>query len=145
MTKFGWLILSPGVETESCYLNYVRKSTENYDKLCSLDVLGRDNKQGGEQNKVYKAFKEQLERSQGGGTSIDVVEVEFRHSTMTQGLPLFSRRQVKSSLCPSHSVTLKLASSLACARVEADSVTGEKNIVRSKGLRDVSKVFLGTL
>ena len=83
MTKFGWLILSPGVETESCNLNYVRNSTENYDKLCSLDVLGRDNKQGGEQNKVYKAFKEQLERSQGGGTSIDVVEVEFRHSTMT--------------------------------------------------------------
>ena len=83
LTKFGWLILSPGVETESCNLNHVRNSTEDYDKLCSLDVLGRDNKQGGEQNKVYKAFKEQLERSQGGGTSIDVVEVEFRHSTMT--------------------------------------------------------------
>ena len=38
--------MSPGVETDSGNLNFARTSTGDYDKLCSLDVLGLDNEQG---------------------------------------------------------------------------------------------------
>ena len=58
--------MSPGVETDSGNLNFARTSTGDYDKLCSLDVLGLDNEQGGEQHNIYETFTNQLERSPKG-------------------------------------------------------------------------------
>ena len=82
LTKFGWLILSPGVETESCNLNYARTSTEDYDKLYSLDVLGRDNEQGVSITKFMKRLRNSLREIKGVAPDRDTIET--RHPRPSQ-------------------------------------------------------------
>ncbi|KXJ13025.1 hypothetical protein AC249_AIPGENE28184 [Exaiptasia diaphana] len=58
--------MSPGVEADTNNLRYANTSTEDYDKLCSLEVLGLNDPQGGTQDNVYETFKQQVERDEEG-------------------------------------------------------------------------------
>ena len=64
ITKFGWVLMSPGSEIQSrVYLTNLR---HDYDRLCSLDVLGLENRTQGGQDVVYEEFNEQLRRDEEG-------------------------------------------------------------------------------
>ena len=65
-TKFGWVIMSPGQGHLSSTLMLARSSTEDYMQLCSLDVLGLEDKPEGDQGTVYEEFKEQLTQGSDG-------------------------------------------------------------------------------
>ena len=62
LTSFGWNIMSPGVETNLSSVYLTRSSSTNYEQLCSLDVLGFEDKPAFDQQAVYSEFKEQLVR-----------------------------------------------------------------------------------
>ena len=65
LTRLGWIFMSPGYEMEnSLYLT--QSSHEDYDRLCSLNVLGLEDNPQGDQEAVYREFKEQLKRSTEG-------------------------------------------------------------------------------
>ena len=59
-TKFGWIIMSPGQDEEDTTLMYTRTTHEDYMEMCSLDVLGIEDRSEGNQSYVYDEFKEQL-------------------------------------------------------------------------------------
>ena len=59
LTKSGWAIISPGSEIETGNLLFARSSRTDYDRLCSLDVLGFGEREVEES--VYAEFKEQLQ------------------------------------------------------------------------------------
>ena len=59
-TSLGWVIMSPGREGTHSALMYVRSSHDDYMQLCSLDVLGVEDRPEGDQQNVYEDFKEQL-------------------------------------------------------------------------------------
>ena len=62
-TQLGWTIISPGRESESLSnLLLTRNSTCDHDQLCRLDVLGIEYQPSGNQEFVYKKFKDQLQR-----------------------------------------------------------------------------------
>ena len=82
LTKFGWLIMSPGVETDSGNLNFARTSTGDYDKLCSLDVLGLDNEQGVSITKFMKRLRNSLREIKGVAPDRDTIET--RHPRPSQ-------------------------------------------------------------
>ena len=66
MTKLGWVIMSPGIEADGkAYLT--NSSVYDYDRLCSLDVLGLRDTTEGDQAVVHQEFKEQLTRDKMGG------------------------------------------------------------------------------
>ena len=52
LTSFGWTIMSPSAETNLSSVYLTRGSTEDYDQLCSLDVLGLADKPAGNQQAV---------------------------------------------------------------------------------------------
>ena len=62
-TKFGWVIMSPGKDLDFSEVYLTRSVSEDYDKLCSLDVLGIEDTD--DQN-VYSDFKDQLVRNTEG-------------------------------------------------------------------------------
>ena len=65
LTLFGWMMMSPGHELEYRKFLFARSSSgEDYERLCSLDVLGLESRS--EQNPVHQEFKDQLERSPEG-------------------------------------------------------------------------------
>ena len=59
-TKFGWTIMSPGQGSLQTTLMFARTSHEDYMNMCSLDVLGLEDRPEGDQETVYEEFKEQL-------------------------------------------------------------------------------------
>ena len=64
-TQFGWMMMSPAHELEYRKFLFVRSSgSEDYEKLCSLDVLDLDSRS--EQNLVHQQVKDQLKRSPEG-------------------------------------------------------------------------------
>ena len=65
-TRFGWTILSPGAEKNlsPTYLAVIANS--DYERLCTLDVLGLADNPTSDQGDVYEEFKEQLMRSTEG-------------------------------------------------------------------------------
>ena len=63
-TKFGWVLMSPGSEIQSRV--YLINSCQDYDRLCSLDVLGLEERTQGGQDVVHEEFKEQLRRDEEG-------------------------------------------------------------------------------
>ena len=65
LTKFGWTIISPGSEFETGNLFFAGSSRTDYDRLCSLNVLGLGEREVGEQS-VFAEFKEQLEQKPEG-------------------------------------------------------------------------------
>ncbi len=52
--------MSPGVETNLNSVCLTRSSSTDYEQLCSLDVLGLEDKPEGDQQAVYSEFQEQL-------------------------------------------------------------------------------------
>ena len=65
-TKFGWVIMSPGLEFERNMMLLTQTSQSDFDRLCRLDVLGLKDSTESDQNLVYEDFKEQLSRSPSG-------------------------------------------------------------------------------
>ena len=65
-TRFGWIIISPGQEDEDSTLKYTRTAHEDYTEMCSLDVLGVEERSEGIQSSVYDEFKEQLYQQDDG-------------------------------------------------------------------------------
>ena len=61
-TSFGWTIMSPGAETNLSSVYLTRSSSSDYEQLCSLDVLGLEDRPAGDQQVVYSEFQEQLVR-----------------------------------------------------------------------------------
>ena len=62
-THFGWTIISPGVEIDLGNLYVTTSTVTDYDRLCSLDVLGIEDSPASDPNTVYEDFKDQLMRS----------------------------------------------------------------------------------
>ena len=68
-TRFGWFVMSPGAEVESnMYLT--QSSNQDYDRLCRLDILGLEDRPGGEQNVVYQEFRSSSVETQKVGTRL---------------------------------------------------------------------------
>eukprot|EP00795_Rhopilema_esculentum_P001425 gene1425-15846_t len=65
LTKFGWTIILPGSEVETEHLFFAGSSRVDYDKLCSLDILGLGEREVGNQS-VFGEFAEQLEQKPEG-------------------------------------------------------------------------------
>ena len=65
-THLGWTIISPGREVDTSPLLLTRSTSNDYEQLCSLDVLGLTYSPDDDQQAVYQEFKEQLERSPDG-------------------------------------------------------------------------------
>ena len=65
-TKFGWVIMSPGLEFERNMMLLTQTSQSDFDRLCRLDVLGLKDSKECDQNLVYEDFREQLSRSPSG-------------------------------------------------------------------------------
>ena len=65
LTKFGWTIISPGSEVDAEHLFFAGSSRLDYDKLCSLDILGLGEREVGNQS-VFGEFAEQLEQKPEG-------------------------------------------------------------------------------
>ena len=62
-TRFGWTIISPGTELDLSNLYITQSTVKDYDRLCSLDVLGIEDSPSSRPNAVYEDFKQQLVRS----------------------------------------------------------------------------------
>ena len=65
-TKFGWTILSPGVEFDRKKMMLTQTSQVDFDQLCRLDVLGLADSSENDQSSVHTEFREQLERNPKG-------------------------------------------------------------------------------
>ena len=59
-TEFGWVVMSPGKESQLSPLMFARDSHDDYMQLCSLDILGLEDRREGDQERVFEEFKEQL-------------------------------------------------------------------------------------
>ncbi|XP_028416198.1 uncharacterized protein LOC114539993 [Dendronephthya gigantea] len=66
LTKFGWILLSPGQGIDLSQMFLTQTSSVEYDELCRMDVLGLADTPVGDQEAVYDEFKEQLYRSPEG-------------------------------------------------------------------------------
>ena len=66
LTKFGWMIMSPGEEVNLTTMLSTQIHREDYEQLCRLDVLGLQDSATGDQQNVYREFKEQLTRNEEG-------------------------------------------------------------------------------
>ena len=58
--------MSPGREIELVSSVYTRTSVSDFDRLCDVDVLGVEENHLSHDENVYKKFKQQLERNEGG-------------------------------------------------------------------------------
>ena len=63
LTRFGWAIMAPGVEADLSAGFLAVDAIQDYELLCSLDVLGLADSPAGDQQEVYKEFREQLSRN----------------------------------------------------------------------------------
>ena len=66
LTTSGWTMMSTGKEVGLNSVYLTRTSLVKYQQLCSLDVLGLEDRLDGDQQGVYEEFKEQLRRSDEG-------------------------------------------------------------------------------
>ena len=58
--RFGWALMSPGAETDLSSVYLAINSTADYERLCTLDILGLADTPMGDQGDVYDEFKEHL-------------------------------------------------------------------------------------
>ena len=66
LTRFEWFIMTPGNEIDLNNLMLSRTSTDDYEKLCNLDVLGVQDIPKTHEDMVHINFKEQLKQSEAG-------------------------------------------------------------------------------
>ena len=57
-TKFGWVIMSPGVEFDQSTMLLTTTSQADFERLCRLDVLGLEDTSEKDPRPVYDEFKE---------------------------------------------------------------------------------------
>ena len=60
LTRFGWFIMSPDHESNLTHLLFSNASAQNYEKLCSLDVLRIEENHGLKDTEILDRFKKQL-------------------------------------------------------------------------------------
>lgn len=65
-TRFGWTIMSPGSEPDLSKMLLTQTSQADHESLCRLDVLGLQDPAVGDQEEVYREFREQLQQSPEG-------------------------------------------------------------------------------
>ena len=65
-TRFGWAIMSSGVEVDLQNMFLTQTSIGDYEELCRMDVLGLEDAPTGDQQVVHQEFLEQLKRSPEG-------------------------------------------------------------------------------
>ncbi|XP_028419027.1 uncharacterized protein LOC114544609 [Dendronephthya gigantea] len=65
-TLLGWTLMSSGKEDKDSPVLFAQSTSNDYEQLCSLDVLGLADKHENDQEAVYQEFKEQLERDEAG-------------------------------------------------------------------------------
>ena len=65
-TKMGWVMMSPGRESDVVSALYTQTSVSDYEKLCSTDSLGLEESQYNHDEFVFEKFKKQLSRSKEG-------------------------------------------------------------------------------
>ena len=58
--------MSPGRERDLVSSLYTRTSVSDFDRPCEIDVLGVEENHLSHDENVYKKFKQQLERNEGG-------------------------------------------------------------------------------
>ena len=66
LTRFGWFIMSPGHESNLTHLLFSNTSAQDYEKLCSLDVLGIEENHNFKDTEILDKFKKQLKQSDEG-------------------------------------------------------------------------------
>ena len=66
LTTLGWTMMSAGEEVGLTSAYVTRTSSADYEQLCSLDVLGLEDRADGNQQYVYQEFKEQPRQSAEG-------------------------------------------------------------------------------
>ena len=65
LTKFGWVIVSPGQETGVTNMLFSKTSSHDYEKLCSWDCLGIEERRD-DSNYVFEEFQKQSRHGPGG-------------------------------------------------------------------------------
>ena len=75
-TKMGWVIMSPDGESDLVSSLYTRTSASDFNRLCDIDVLGVEENHLSHDENVYKKFKQQLERNEGGWYETGLVWTE---------------------------------------------------------------------
>ena len=75
-TKMGWVIMSPDEESDLVSSLYTRTSASDFNRLCDIDVLGVEENHLSHDENVYKKFKQQLERNEGGWYEAGLVWTE---------------------------------------------------------------------
>ena len=65
LTRLGWVLMSPGKEVELSKLMIIKTSTDDYENLYRLDVLGVTDSVSDE-GTVHQEFKEQLRKDKNG-------------------------------------------------------------------------------
>ena len=60
LTRFGWTVMAPGVEADLSVGFLAINATANYERLCTVDILGLPDSPSGDQQEVYREFREQL-------------------------------------------------------------------------------------
>ena len=58
LTKLGWIIISPGKEINYSHLLLKTSAFNNYEELCSLDILGISEKEDVKNESVLSKFKQ---------------------------------------------------------------------------------------
>ena len=66
LTTLGWTMMSAGKEASLSSVYLTRTSSIDYQQLCSLDVLGLQDRPDGDQQSIYDDSKKQLKRSDEG-------------------------------------------------------------------------------
>ena len=66
LTKFGWMIMSPGVEWDQNMMLMTTTSQSDFERLCRLDVLGLEDTSEKDPNAIYDDFKDDLTRDKEG-------------------------------------------------------------------------------
>ena len=84
-TKMGWVVTSPGRESDLVTSLYTRTSVSDIDRLCHTDVLVKEENHLSHDENVYKKFKQQLERNEGGWYERVLVWTENKETTTKLG------------------------------------------------------------
>ena len=85
-TKKGWVIMSPGRESDLVSSLYTRTSASGFDRLCDIVVLRVEENHSSHDENVYKKIKQQLERNEEGWYETGLVWTENKVLLKTRNL-----------------------------------------------------------
>ncbi|XP_057302720.1 uncharacterized protein LOC130636888 [Hydractinia symbiolongicarpus] len=129
LTKLGWTIIS--VDLRNLYLT--RSSSEDYERLCALDVLGLKEASCGNHNEVYQKFKNQLTKDPEGWHETGLLwKTDGLPETNKQGslgrlYNLLSKRKKKPGLLKEYNeIMVKQLSEGIIEKVICEAVSGKE-------------------